>query len=210
MQGEAVIRTTPEDMLISIPIEVKDKEYKATSDKLIRTYNDLLDALVKVGLDRDTLKSNSLQITEDYNYLDRERKLVGYVGRIQLIIDMHHDTPMLQNIMRTLADERFRFGYRLNFKLSKSQEDSLTAEAIRKATYDARRKAQILAGEMDVRVLEIKEINYEYDQPGGGIPVYREEMMMSKQADSQGGDLTLTPQEIEMRKVVRVIWGIGK
>ena len=210
VQGEAVIRTTPEDMVIRIPIEVKDVEYKATSDKLIRTYNNLVDALVKAGLNRDTLKSNSLQITEDYTYIDRERKLVGYVGRIQMMIDMHHDTKMLQKIMQTLADERFRFGYQLNFKLSKSQEDSLTAEAIKKATFDARQKADILATALDVRLLEIKEINYGYDQPGGGIPVFRDQMMMSKEADSQGGNLQLNPQEIEMRKEVRVIWAIGK
>ena len=210
VKGEAIIKTTPEDMVIRIPIEVKDKEYKATSDKLIKTYNDLMDALAKAGLDRDTLKSTALHITEDYNYVERERVLVGYVGRIQMLIEMNHDTEMLRRIMDTLADEQFKFGYNLSFKLSKTQEDNLLEEAIQKATVDAVRKADILASALEVTLQEIKEINFDYDMGGGAIPVYRDVMMMSKtEADTQSGGLQLNPQEIELRKEVRVIWVIA-
>lgn len=207
VKGEAIIKTVPEEMIVRIPIEVKDKEYKPTSDKLIRTYNALVDALVKAGLDKDALKSNSLNITEDYNYVERERILIGYVGRIQMIIEIEHDAKVLQTIMETLGDDRFKFGYNLGFKLSKKQEDALLEEAIKMATADARQKAKILAEALEVEIGDIVEINYEHELSGGAIPIYRERMVAEDAAFKSGG-LELNPQEMEIRKEVRIVWNI--
>ena len=210
VRGEAIVRAVPEMLNISIPLQSKAKTYEECTNLLTSTFNDLNAALVKSGIDKDKIYSSQLSITEDYNYQDRERVLVGYVGNITLSLELPHTEKNLNIVMRTLNDERFKFGYHASFSFSESQKDSLREAAIRLAVTDAKAKAKTLADALNVKIVEIKEVNFEFSDGGNDNIVMRQNMYsMSKESDG-ASDIKLNPQEQEISKSVGVIWRISQ
>ncbi len=209
VQGEHRVYAVPEILEVNIPLQVKDVSYEACSSQLVRTYNDLSNALVKAGIEKDQIKSSGLNIQEFYNYNERERKLEGYTGSIQIYIKMPHDDAKLQNIMRTLRDDRFKFGYNLGFSLSEKQKETLEADAIKSAVADARAKADAMAEALGMKLIAVQEINYGYTE-GRQDFLTRDKMAMATREMSDTGDLQLNPQLQEVYRNVGVIWHIAK
>jgi uncharacterized protein YggE len=209
VQGEHRVYAVPEMMEVNIPLQVKDVSYEACSAQLVKTYNDLSASLVKAGIEKDLIKSSGLNIQEFYNYYERERKLEGYTGNIQIYIKLPHDDAKLQSIMRTLRDERFRFGYNLGFSLSEKQKETLEAEAIKSAIADARAKADAMAEALGMKLIAVQEVNYGYTE-GRQDFLTREKVFMASRDMNESGDLQLNPQLQEVYRNVGVIWHIAK
>lgn len=209
VRGEAVVRAVPELLNFYIPLESKAKTYEETNNLLTSTFNDLQAALIKAGVDEKKIMSDQLSITENYNYQDRERVLIGYVGSITLSIEMPHTEKNLNKVMKVLNNERFNFGYRASFSFSETQKDSLRAAAIKLAVKDAQSKASLLAEALDVRLGEISEINFEFDNGGNDI-IVRQTLYADARSTSGGNDIKLNPQIQKINKSVGVIWKITK
>lgn len=206
VQGIAEVKAIPAVMIINIPLQAKDPDYEKCTNKLTSVFNNLTSALVKTGIDKKSIKSGQLNITEDYKYIDRDRVLIGYIGNINVEIEMENNSKNLQKVMQTLNDERFNFGYNVGFKLSESQKDSLREEAIKAAVSDAKQKAKTLAAAMEVSLGKIHVINFEYED-GGNQPLMMEKnLRYSMTADSGGETIELNPKEISITKSVGVIW----
>ncbi len=206
VQGLAEVKAVPAVMIINIPLQAKDPDYEKCTNKLTSVFNDLTAALVKTGINKNFIKSGQLNITEDYKYMDRDRVLIGYIGNINLEIEMENNPKNLQKVMKTLNDERFKFGYNVGFKLSEIQKDSLRAEAITAAVIDAKQKAKTLAEALEVRLGKIHVINFEYED-GGDHPLMMEKNMRYAMTSNSGGEaIELNPKEISITKTVGVIW----
>jgi uncharacterized protein YggE len=119
VQGESIQYASPEELHIQIPIAAKNASYEACAKALTMTYNDLEAALEKSGIKREQVRASGLNIQENYTWVDRERKSDGYQGNISATIRIPHTTEMLNAFMKTMADERFTFGYNLKANASK-------------------------------------------------------------------------------------------
>ncbi len=209
VQGQARVFAIPEMLEVNIPVQVKEATYEACSSQLVTTYNDLSTALIKAGINKDEIKSSGLNIQEYYNYYERERKLEGYTGNIQISIKLAHSDEKLQSIMRTLRDERFKFGYNLGFSLSEKQKETLEAEAIKNAIADATMKGTSIVNGLGMKVVSVHEVNYGYTTGNQDI-LTRENVYMAKADMEQTGDLQLNPQLQEVYRNVGIIWHIVK
>ncbi len=211
VKGEATVKAIPALMNVNIPLQAKQETYEATSNDLTKTYNDLKAALVKAGINEDDIKSNSMSINPEYRYLDRERQLIGYVGSIQLYIELEHTQENMNAIVNTLKNEAFNFGYNLSFSLSESQKETLLEEALTKAVKDGEHKASILAKALEVKIVALEEVNHGYMSGGPDIfqPMMRSAEAYNMKSDG-GQELTLNPSEMEIRKEVGLIWKVAK
>jgi uncharacterized protein YggE len=210
VKGEATVKAVPALMNVSIPLDAKEATYEATSNELTKTFNDLKEALIKAGIDKEKIKSNSMSINPEYQYLERERKLVGYVGSIRLTLELDHNQSNMNAIVNTLKNEAFSFGYSLSFSLSEEQKETLLEEALTKAVKDGEKKATILAEALGVKVIALDEVSYGYSNDSPDIFQPR---MMAEAYDmksSGGEDITLNPSEMEIRKEVGLIWRVAK
>lgn len=210
VKGQAEMKAVPEILSVSIPIQSKAKTYEECTNQLTSTFNDLNAALVKAGIDKDKIKSNQLNISEDYNYQDRERVLVGYIGNITLSMELDHTEKNLNRVMNTLNNDRFNFGYQVGFMLSEPQKDKMREEAIKEAVKDARKKAETLAEALEVKLVDIKEVNFEFAESGNDPLVYQKSMRYDAEASTGGNNIKLNPQEMTISKSVGIIWRIGK
>lgn len=210
VKGEAILQVVPEQMNIHIPIQVKEPTYEACSDKLIRTYNELRNALVKNGIAKDEVRAGRLEIQENYVYTDRERKLEGYIGTINISLDLPHNDKKLTSIMNTMKAEKFSFGYNLSFSLSETQKKNLREEAIKTAIADAREKAAVIAEAMQVQLSGIREISHGYDSDNHDIMMQRGDMAYMKADYESAPELQLTPNKIEIRKTISIVWMLAQ
>jgi len=211
VKGEATVSAIPALMNVIIPLQAKAASYESTSDQLTKTYNDLSAALVKAGIVEEAIKSNSMSINADYQYMERQRKLVGYMGSIRLSIELERSQENMNAIVNTLKNEAFNFGYTFNFSLSEAQKSELLEEALTKAVEDGKRKAEILSNALEVRILTLQEVNYGYIDGGRDVfePQYLRNDAMEMKAAS-GEAPSLNPTEIEVRKEVGLIWKVAK
>lgn len=212
VKGKAEVKATPEIMNIHIPIEAKETDYERCSNKLTGVFNQLKEALIKTGIDAERIKSDQLRISEDYKYVNRERVLIGYVGNIKVEIEMDHTSQNLQKVMKTLNDERFNFGYSVQFSLAESQKDSLRQSAIKTAVADAREKANILAESLDIELGAIHEVNFEHGNTGNNPLMRSDKRMYSANMESSSGnnEIELNPKEISLTKTVDITWLIAE
>ncbi len=209
VQGEATLFEVPEEMNVRIPIEIRAAGYEECSNKLINTYNQLKDALVKNGVDKNVITSSRLNISENYVYYERERKLDGYIGQINISIDLPHTDKKLTDIMNTMKDERFKFGYQVSFSLTEEQKQKILAEAIKSAIADATYKAEVIVESLDLKLVTIQEVNFGYSHGGDPVLMRHDNMAYAKESDA-GAELQLTPEKIQITRTVSIVWLIAK
>ncbi len=204
--GSAQVHATPEITVIHIPISRKDASYEATQTKLIAVFNDLTTDLIEAGIKKESIKSDQLRVAEDYKYEDRTRKLVGYEASIRMEIEMDGTTKNLQAVMGTLSNEKYNFGYDINYRLSESQKENYLKESLEKALADAKNKAKIISDAMDLKLSYIYEVDFDAEiAPRNPFLMrYSGEMEMAKSDVSE--NLELNPREMEIDKTVHVTW----
>ena len=210
VQGEAIIRVTPEILVVNIPIQAKDSVYEKCTKKLVDKYNRLKAALVKNNIKEETIKSDNLSVNENYIWDQRERKFDGYIGSLQVSLELNYSADKLSAIIQTLKEDEFKFGYSISFKLSEKQKSEQLENAINIAVADAMNKAKMIAKSLQIKLGKIQEINFGYNTPTYG-PLAREEnyAVLSK-AGNEANDLqlNLNPQLIEIQKSIGIIWNI--
>ncbi len=65
-------------------------------------------------------------------------------------------------IINTLKKNDFKFGYAVEFKLGEEQKAKLLERSIEYVIKDAKNKANMIAKNLNIELLYIKEINYGY------------------------------------------------
>jgi hypothetical protein len=208
IQGDAIIYAVPEVLIVNIPIQTKDSIYENCSKELINKYNQLKDALIKNNIDEKSIKSDKLSINENYSYLSHERKFDGYVGSINVTIELTYTANKLNSIINTLKNESFKFGYNLSFKLSENQKNTQLEKAIELAIRDAKNKADIIAKSINITLVGIQEINFGYTNSRNDLLIVENEMVFSIMDDDVEMEINLNPQMISIHKSIGIIWKI--
>jgi uncharacterized protein YggE len=208
VHGEAILYVTPEILVVSIPIRTIDSIYENCSQSLVNKYNQLKEALIKNGIEDKLIKSDRLDINENYLWTEKERKFDGYVGSINVEIEIDYSPDKLNSIIETLKDDSFKFGYNLSFKLSESQKSVQLQNVIDLAIKDAQNKGEIIAKSLKIQLAEIQEINFGYTNSINDLLTF-ENKSVSFLADNDSGiELNLNPKMISIQKRIEIIWKI--
>jgi uncharacterized protein YggE len=210
VRGEAVLYDVPSNMSIQIPITAKDVSYEACSDKLMAQYNELAQALSKRGIEAKEVKSGRVDISENFTYTDGGRKQDGYVGSIQVSLELPHTDKTLNDVINTLKEERFNFGYSLGFVLSESQKTTLREEAIKVAIADAKAKANVIAASLNMQLVAVQEVMFGDLEGGSDMLMGRHDFAMMKSEGANDIEVQLNPVKLEIRKSITIHWLMAK
>ncbi len=207
IQGEAVLYETPEILIVNIPIHTKDSVYEECSNRLIYTYDKLKWALSEKGIKEELIRTDRFNIQENYTWTSNQRKFDGYVGNLNVTIELEYTVKTLNTIINVLNKDSFNFGYNLNFKLSEIQKSTLLEKVIDLAIKDATNKARIIANSLNVKLSEIKEVNFGYTSTRYDLLIVEDDMELEVLDSEVGGNkLSLNPQQLSIRKSIGVVW----
>lgn len=218
VQGESIISATPEEMIVNIPILVKDSLYSKCSDQLIAKYNNLVSDLNKNGIQKEVIKTDRMQITESYKWSSEGQKFEGYAGSINVLIELKYDAATLNKIIMTLNEKDIKLTYNVRFQLSKEQKESLLQKSIENAVSDATNKANIISKSTGLKLVEIKEINFGYVAASDNLLTTvsvvgygtQPRTKMTGSITAINSDTPLNPQEMDVSKSIGIIWYIEK
>ncbi len=209
VQGEAIFKVTPKIFVVNIPIQIKDSVYENCTKRLVEKYNLLKDALIKNKINEESIQSDNLSVNENYIWDQREQKFDGYIGNIQVTVEQEYTVEKLSAVIETLKDEEFKFGYHISFKLSEKQKAEQLEKAINMAVEDANNKAKMIAKAMNIKLGEIRNINF--NSSGGShdiLTMEDSEVMFSAARSEAKLELNLNPQLIEIQKRIGIVWEI--
>lgn len=208
VQGEAMVFETPENMIINIPIRIKDKNYTKCTKLLNEKYTKLVQALGKINIDKSLIQTGNYSIDEitDSN---NEQKISGYTGSMDICIEKVYNIQLLNAIIELLNSGDFKLTYTVEFDLSPQQRDKLSKLTIENTIADAENKANHIVKQLGLQLGEVKEINF--SQPSTIIsPTLSESVILSRSKEEKTSGLHLTPQLMQIRETIDIIWLIEK
>jgi uncharacterized protein len=211
VSGESIVYDVPEEMIIRIPLEIKDSSYSRCTELLINRYNMLVNNFKRIDIGKDEIKIDRMNIGENYSWESGRRTFAGYAGTLSLLLTKNYDSQTLNKIVKVIKESDIKLLYSVDFQLSESQKKILLEKSIENAILDAKTKANIIAKSMGIQLVNIFEINYGYVNRSDELTSGRDYVSISV-ADIKGNDsegtLDLNPQKMKIEKSINIIWDI--
>ncbi len=213
IKGSAILYQIPEIMYVNIPIQVSDSLYENCSFKLANIHKELKQRLIKNGIKKTNIKTDDLSVGEKTKWTREGRIPDGFQGSASMKIEMNYSQEKLSIVINTLKDEEFNFGYNVDFGLSEEQKSKTLEKSIELAIDDAEVKARIIAKKMNLKLLEIQEINFGYSAGDFDILTPEDDVVFCivEEEDSEETiEIDISPKKIKINKTINVIWEIER
>jgi uncharacterized protein len=214
VEGKAIIKEIPENILFSISLTSKDPNYSVCSDNIKKNSNNFQNELTSQGLDPKIIKTRGLNIEEETEYQNNTRKKIGYRGTVNLSIECPFSNNVLSTVMETIKKNPIQLTYTVNFVLSESQKQEIINYAVEKSIEDAKMKAEIIAKTANLELVRINSIKYSkdyfsYQTDNDVISLvdqrirFNTPMLMVMPTTDE---MTINQEELAVEKVVSVEW----
>jgi uncharacterized protein YggE len=155
--GTGNVKAMPDQVVISALIYDQDKKPGKAYDQNQSRMRTLMDKLRAIGIEKKNIATESLTIDTVYKS-GSDKVDYFYVSRSVKIFqdDMNNITPILD----ALIDSGIEDIGSIDFVVK--EMDKKYAEALESAAEDCRRTADMLASAMGARVVDLKDISYDY------------------------------------------------
>ena len=211
VSGESIVYDVPEEIIIRIPLEIKDSSYNRCTELLINRYNMLVNNFKQIDIGKDEIKIDKMNIEEYYSWENEHRKFAGYAGTLSLLLTKNYDSQTLNKIIKVIKESDIKLLLSIDFQLSESQKEILLEKSIENAILDAKTKANIIAKSMGIQLVNIFEINYGYVNLSDELTSGRDNVSI-RVVDIKGSNsdetLNLNPQKMKIDKSISIIWNI--
>ena len=158
VQGTATITAIPDVANVSFEISTKEEtsqKAKEANDAMLLKLNDVL---TKYDIKEKELKMNYININPYYDYVEGKSTLVGYQARKTI-------TVKIKEIEKysSFIDDILKIGINSVHSVEFSLDDTKAAKnnARKKALEAAREKAELYAGEVGKKIVDVVEISEE-------------------------------------------------
>jgi len=176
VSGQGIVYAKPDVGYVNVGVEIQRLTAKEASEENAKIMNQIVSALLKLGVKQDDLTTVDYSIQPVYNYPEKEAPvLVGYVVRNNLSIKITKklsngelDTGFLSEVLDTATSNGANVISGLSFDIS--NKDELKLEAIKIAMEDAKKKADVALEVVGEKIKGVAEINIS----DVSYPVYRD------------------------------------
>ena len=211
--GTGKLSVKPDTTVVEILIEETYKNYDQTLKKSAEAGSILKEAVKSAGLDPKDLKTASFSIDTAYDTSydennNHHRQFIGYSYSEKTSISFPSNNKQLGKLLSVLANCPLDAEISLRFTLANPEpwKDVLLKNAVE----DSKHKAETLASVSNVRLGEIKKINYSWVDVDLSVrPVTYFAMAKSlSTSDSQSYDIDIDADDINMTETITLEWEI--
>jgi uncharacterized protein YggE len=216
VRGMAILKATPEILIVRIDIDSEDEKYNKCQELLIKKIEKTKSHFIKNGIAKESIHTNKLNVAEKRLYLANNNEKIVFAGRASFIIEHPYSIEYATKILTGLRNDSLAVHYNMAFTLSEEQKSELRKKAIAVALEDAREKALAIASGAKVKLLKINSINYtdaEYGSYSIDSDLVRENDLSEQQVFANIGStgqknntIDFNPKEIGIKKVMTVEW----
>ena len=162
--GEGIVTVEPDLGKISLGVQT----YAETAEEALRLNSErmskVIDALKNLGLSEENFKTGSLNLYPQYSR-DDPPKIVGYRATNTINIKFT-ELSMAGKIIDTAVDAGANQILSVYFTLSDEKAANVKTEALKKASIDAKIKAESIASALGVEIVGVLKVSESY------MPVY--------------------------------------
>jgi len=165
VSGQGIVYAKPDVGYVNVGVEIQRLTAKEAFEENAKIMNQIVSALLKLGVKQDDLTTVDYSIQPVYNYPEKEAPvLVGYMVRNNLSIKITKklangdlDTGFLSEVLDAATSNGANVISGLSFDIS--NKDELKLEAIKLAMEDAKKKAEAALEVVDEKIKGVAEIN---------------------------------------------------
>ena len=196
VSGEGLVRVAPDQAFVTLSVESRNRNPKEAQTQNATTMSAVQQKLSGLGLAKDAIRTLTVQLDLESDWVNGRQIPKGYVAR---------------NMVEIRADDVSRVGEIIDLAVSSGannvhgvrfdvkQRESLEREALKRATADARARAEAAAsgaGRTIDRVLRIEEPGSRPYAPAAPP------MMMARAAEAGAAQTPIVASEIEIRATI--------
>ena len=141
--GTAEIKAEPELLAIYVSIETLENSAQLSKDKNAQISDNVITALVKLGLDRKEIQTQDFNIYEEFDWSSNKRNSIGWKARNTLVIKTENFEKAGEIV--DAAIDNGGLVQNINFEITKETQNEIQAQALKEAAEDAQNKAEALA-----------------------------------------------------------------
>lgn len=164
--------------------------------------------LKQLGFQETDVKTNNFSAYKNRIYRENGPIDSGYVVSQNVTLKFAYSQATLQKIIARFSEIKDPVDFNIGFYVSDALREKTEAELQSKAVADARKKASNLSAAAGVKMTAIKAISYGSSDAVAPMFYNRKDMMFANGEAYDGGNLNLSPQEVELQEMVNVVWFI--
>ncbi|HLD98064.1 MAG TPA: SIMPL domain-containing protein [Candidatus Nanoarchaeia archaeon] len=206
--GNAEISAKPELVSVYISVETTNSSAEDSKNENSRISEDVIRELRFLGFKDSDIETVSYNIYQDYSWENNRQELKGYKTVNQLKVKTDN-FDLTGKIVDAAVDSGALIQY-INFELNPENESKLKAEAIEKATMDAKSKAEAVAKGADKKLGSLISVNTNdyYYQPYGLYAKGEDVSASVNAAEARSATVKINPQELTVSANVQAVYGI--
>jgi uncharacterized protein YggE len=170
--GKGVVLTKPDQAVLSIGVETEDKNVQNAQQQNATISNQVIIALLNVGIKQDEIETASYNIEQLYDYPNGQQVFRGYKVTHMFKV-MVKDTSKIGEVIDVAVQNGTNVIRGIEFEVS--NPDIYYEAALKKATLNAKNKAESIANALGLSINSIPvwivEESVEVERPPFPIPL---------------------------------------
>jgi len=192
VSGEGLVKSAPDQAWVTLVVESRSRNSRDAQSQTSQTMTAVQQKLAGAGIPKDAIRTIAVDLNIDAEWVNGRQVPRGYVSRnvIEVRID---DVAKVGDVMDAAVASGVTAVQGVRFDLK--QRESLEREALKRATADARQRAEAAAagaGRAIDRVIRVEE-------PGARPMPPPQQMMMMRQVAADQAQTPVVAGEIEIR-----------
>ncbi|WP_375583882.1 SIMPL domain-containing protein [Cyclobacterium xiamenense] len=201
--GQSEIQVMPDQAMLTVTLRAKAMETVTATAELNKKAKEVTMALENSGLSGYELTAENYYVNVHRVYVKGSSRDSGYVASQTLKVLVRDTGDKLLSIVQTLHGAT-DLGFQLSYQLSAEKKKRYAEELVRLAIADARRKAEAIAGALDIEDIFVHRVTY---QGGESFePVLYRAKGMRMESDEAAVPPTLQPGEQTLSERVQIVY----
>ena len=207
VEGTSTVKAVPDVVSVYFSVETNGSTAQEAKDRNAEIVNKVIDNCVNTGLNKEDITTENFNVYPDYVWENNRQKLKGYKAthNIKVTLDSAQ-TDKVGAVIDAGVNAGALINY-INFELSSATENSYKAEALKKASEDAKIKAESIASGLGKKVGDIQSIqqsNFNY------YPwrLYDSGGMMVEASAAKAATTNIQPGEQDVTAQISVVFKI--
>lgn len=202
----------PDLITCSIKLSGLDQDYENAVERSAEESEQVRKSIASAGLRAEDLKTTSFDINAEYSY-SRERTngqehkiFEGYHFRHVMYIEFPNDNRLFGRVLYALSHCPVEIDFSIGYTVS--DIDSVKNSLLEKATADSRRKAGILAAAAGVRLGQVRQIDYSWDEMKISSTVGNGRNFAKSVSAAGEYEVDFNFNDIDVEDTVTIVWEI--
>jgi len=165
IKGVGKMKVDPDLVVLNIMVDAKEKKYADAVENATQKKEKLYNALVSVGIEKDTIKTTNYNVRTNYIYINdkknqSKRQFDGYTCEHKLKFSFDYNMKTLANVLESISNCFAEPQFDILFTVK--DKDAVNEELLSIAAKNAKKKAEILCEASGAKLGKLVTINYNW------------------------------------------------